>query len=470
MRRYALRSPSVTPGAAFEPLSDGGARIVTRATPWEQAVGFPLSFDKAARSMFALVACRRGEVGVSVLAEDGVMRIAPEELVSAGETSVISTSFNSTVQPAGWLIVRNGAEETESECDVTSLFAGEIPSVELTDPQIAVALRNPLAARVSCARRAWPEDVLAAVGSGHIPILVKPPHTPLRLPPARDLWGGAAEAVILDAAEDLVELLERFQPDALERHVAVLAEDSMRSYLRMNVVRVVRLVELLRRRGFKGGELLEVGAWFGSFALALQRLGYDVIACDRYSSYGTAFDSYIELMECDGIRIVSTDRQNELEQIAGLGQFDIVLAGAVIEHVPHTPRHLLETLFGAVRPGGLLVLDTPNVARYWNRRALERGDTTFQPVEDQFLSEPPWEGHHREYTARELEWMLERVGSEDVDVEFLDYNMLQFEELSAEHAECLAAIVEDPSQSDTLLAAGRRPAAVSGAPATPSVR
>jgi hypothetical protein len=52
-----------------------------------------------------------------------------------------------------------------------------------------------------------------------------------------------------------------------------------------------------------------------------------------------------------------------------------------------------------------------------------------QPVEDQYLCEPPWEGHHREYTARELRWMLERIACEEVDVEFLDYNMLQFDEL-----------------------------------------
>jgi 2-polyprenyl-3-methyl-5-hydroxy-6-metoxy-1,4-benzoquinol methylase len=225
----------------------------------------------------------------------------------------------------------------------------------------------------------------------------------------------------------------------------------------MNVVRVVRLVELLKRRGFEAGEVLEVGAWFGSFALALCRLGYDVVACDRYSSYGDAFDGNLELMREEGIRIVSTNRESELDQIAALGRFDIVVAGAVIEHIPHTPRHLLKTLYDAVRSGGLLLLDTPNVARYWNRRALERGETIFQPVEDQFLSEPPWEGHHREYTAGELTWMLEHVGCEEVDVEFLDYNMLQFEELSEEHIECLATIVEDPSQSDTLLAAGRRP-------------
>jgi hypothetical protein len=53
--------------------------------------------------------------------------------------------------------------------------------------------------------------------------------------------------------------------------------------------------------------------------------------------------------------------------------------------------------------------------------------------------------------------MLEKVGCEDVEVDFFDYNMLQFDELSGEHTECLAKIVEDPTQSDTLLAAGRRP-------------
>ncbi len=188
----------------------------------------------------------------------------------------------------------------------------------------------------------------------------------------------------------------------------------------------------------------------------LARLGYEVVACDRYESYGGAFAGHVALMEENGVQIVSTRREDELDQIARLGQFDVVLAGAVIEHVPHTPRALLETLHGAVRPGGLLLLDTPNVTRYWNRRALERGETIFQPLEEQYACEPPWEGHHREYTAAELGWMLQRVGCEDVEVEFVDYNMLQFSELSAEHCECLARIVEDPSQSDTLLATGRK--------------
>jgi 2-polyprenyl-3-methyl-5-hydroxy-6-metoxy-1,4-benzoquinol methylase len=457
IRRLEFDSPAVSPGAAFKPLGNGGAQIVTPPTPWHHAVGFQLSVHEAASGVLALVDCRRGEVGVGVLAQDGSTLVAPEAMLSAGETRLISALVDPTGEPARWLMVRNGAGETASECDVLAVFAGSVPPVELTDGEIALALRDPFAASASCARRIWPMDVIAAVGASGVPLHVSRPGAPLRLPPPHALWSGADETVALDAAEDLVELLERFQTEAFGRHVVVLPKDSMRSYLRMSVVRVVRLVELLRRRGFEGGEVLEVGAWLGSFSLALRRLGYDVLACDRYSSYGDAFDSNIELMRAEGIRVVSTNRESELDQIAALGQFDIVLAGAVIEHVPHTPRYLLETLYDAVRPGGLLLLDTPNVARYWNRQALKRGETIFQPVEDQFFSEPPWEGHHREYTAGELRWMLEHIGCKEVDIEVLDYNMLQFEELSEEHIECLATIVEDPSQSDTLLAVGRRP-------------
>jgi 2-polyprenyl-3-methyl-5-hydroxy-6-metoxy-1,4-benzoquinol methylase len=457
IQRLALDSPAVSQGAAFEPLGNRGARIVTGTAPWQHAVGLRLGPAEAASGVLALVACRRGEVGVAVLAEDGSTHVSPEGMVLDGETRLVSALVDRDGEPARWLVIRNGAGDGASECDLLAVFPGSVPRVELTDEDVALALRDPVAARAGCTMRAWPEDVIAAVGATGVPLRVDRRPAPLRLPPPRALWSGAVDTAVHDAAQDLVELLDEFQPDALEQHVAVLPKDSMRSYLRMSVVRVVRLVELLRRRGFEGGEVLEVGAWLGSFSLALRRLGYDVLACDRYSSYGAAFDSNIELMRAEGIRVVSTNRESELEQIAALGRFDIVLAGAVIEHVPHTPRHFLETLYGAVRPGGTLILDTPNVARYWNRRALEGGETIFQPIEDQFLSEPPWEGHHREYTAYELRWMLERIGCEDVDVEFLDYNMLQFEELSAEHIGCLATIVEDPSQSDTLLAAGRRP-------------
>ena len=407
-------------------------------------------------AVLALVSCRVGEVGIAVLAEDGSTPVASETIVREGVTRLVTTLLDRASEPGRWLMIRNGAAATASECDVLAIFAGDVPSIELTNEDVARALRNPAAAKEHVVRQTWPEDVIATLSGTDLPIEVAPPPAPLRLPPADKLWHGAMESVVRRSADDIISLLDAFQPEAVEPHVALLSDESMPLYLRMNIVRVIRLVESLRRRGVESGTVLEVGAWFGSFALSLSRLGYEVVACDRYESYSGAFAGHIALMEKSGVKIVSTRREDELEQIASLGQFDVVLAAAVIEHVPHTPRFLLEALHGAVRPGGLLLLDTPNVARYWNRRALERGETIFQPLEDQYGCEPPWEGHHREFTAAEFEWMLQRVGCEDVEVEFVDYNMLQFSELSAEHCECLARIVEDPSQSDTLLATGRK--------------
>lgn len=454
-RGVSLDSPAIHEGAAFFPLGNGHGRVVTPKAPWHNAVGFPLG-DAEPMAVLALVSCRVGEVGIAVYAEDGSTPVASETIVPAGVTRLVTALLDRASEPGRWLMIRNGAAATASECDVFAIFAGDVPSLELTDVDVARALRNPAAAKEHCVRQVWPEDVIATLSSTELPIEVVPPPAPLQLPPADMLWSGAMDSVVLRSADDIIQLLDTFQPDAVEPHVALLSDESMPLYLRMNVVRVVRLVESLRRRGVKTGTVLEVGAWFGSFALSLQRLGYEVVACDRYESYGSAFAGHVELMENDGVQIVSTSRENELDQIASLGQFDVVLAGAVIEHVPHTPRSLLEALYGAVRPGGLLLLDTPNVARYWNRRALDRGETIFQPLEEQYDCQPPWEGHHREYTAAELGWMLHRVGCADVEVEFVDYNMLQFRELSAEHCECLARIVEEPNQSDTLLATGRK--------------
>jgi SAM-dependent methyltransferase len=456
MRPIGFESPFVYAKARLSPLEGGGARLVTAPVAWQDAVSFPVHVDDA-QGVLALVEGRRGAVEVNLMAADRSTPVSTGQIVSSGETRLIFAQIDNGKPPARWLSVRNAAQDLASECDIRELFAGRVPRVYPSDGEAALALRNPAAANESCVRRAWPEAIRSALGTLQLPLRVEPPRAPFLVPPPRELWSGPIESVVLGAAEDLIGLLEEFQPEPLESHVALLSKEAMRSYLKMNVVRVVRVVESLRRRGMEQGTVLEVGSWFGSFSLALRRLGYDVVACDRYSSYGRAFDRNVTLMQESGIQIVSTDREAELDQMSRLGQFDVVLAAAVVEHVPHTPRLLLETLFRAVRPGGLLVLDTPNLARYWNRRALQRGETVFQPLADQYEIEPPWEGHHREFIASEVGWMLERLGCDEVDVEFVDYNMLQFDELWTEHTECLAKIIEDPTQSDTLLATGRRP-------------
>ena len=161
-------------------------------------------------------------------------------------------------------------------------------------------------------------------------------------------------------------------------------------------------------------------------------------------------------MESVGVRVVRTSKETETGLIEkSPGTFDAVIAMAVIEHVPYMPKAFLLMLKDATKRGGLLGIDTPNVARFWARKWLNEGKTIFQNLEDQFECTPPWEGHHREYTGSELVWMLQQIGCKDVELKRFDYNMLQFQVINAQHIECLEQCINDPAIGDTILAIGR---------------
>jgi len=179
-----------------------------------------------------------------------------------------------------------------------------------------------------------------------------------------------------------------------------------------------------------------------------------VTVVDRYDTYRGAFDGYVDLMKREGVAVISTTRASEAQRLADLGCFDAVLSMAVIEHIPHTARMFLEMLVSHVAPGGVVMLDTPNIARYWNRKRLAAGESTHQDLENQYYAEVPYEGHHREYTRREMIWMLEQVGCHDIRSRLFDYNLLQFTELWPDHLDALLAMTVEPTLADVILVSG----------------
>jgi 2-polyprenyl-3-methyl-5-hydroxy-6-metoxy-1,4-benzoquinol methylase len=274
--------------------------------------------------------------------------------------------------------------------------------------------------------------------------------------PHATMWDGPIDSVVRTATEDLVGMLPLYDPEVFRQNVGYVAREQTALYLRMTAIRVASLCDLLREKGFRSGSVLELGSLFGSFALPLRRLGYEVTAVDRYETYGAGLGAYTDMLRREGVRVVPTTRENEAERVAGLPPHDCTIAMAVVEHVPHTPRHFLQAMVASTVPGGLLALDTPNVARYWNRWKLTRGETVFQDLATQFHCDIPYEGHHREYTPAEMRWMLEQVGCREVEVRLFDYNMLQFQVIDRQHIDCLMAVLTDPTQADTILAVGRR--------------
>src|SRR5260221_5100575 len=247
--------------------------------------------------------------------------------------------------------------------------------------------------------------------------------------------------------DEHVKLLPTYDVNKWPKPGARPGRDAVRTYFRQSIIRVYKLIELLRELGLRTGTVLDVGATFGYFAWPLQLLGYHVTAVDRYQDVNGGFDAYLDRLRSSGVRVVETSRGNELEIIGELGEFDAVVSMAVIEHVPHTPREFLRMLASHVRPGGILAIDTPNIARYWNRRRLAEGRSVHQPIDLQFYGDIPYAGHHREYTADEVVWMLKQVGCRDIAVTLFDYNLLQFDELASETVEALLTMPPDETSS-----------------------
>ena len=246
----------------------------------------------------------------------------------------------------------------------------------------------------------------------------------------------------------------------LARRSPSLAGYDWASYLRCSLCRVVRVQRALTAHLGAGGRVLDYGSYFGNFGLAIQAMGCRVDAIDSYRDYGTALAPWADLQREAGI--VVHDFANAGYDLQRLRQhpYDAIVCAGVIEHIPHSPKLLLDTLTAALKPGGILILDTPNLGYLYKRLALLEGQSIFAPIAEQYYTEVPFEGHHREYTVPEVEWMLTAAGHEILSIETFNYSVFGQSHLTGEHLEYYRAMVADSSLRELMVSVSRRSNAV----------
>jgi 2-polyprenyl-3-methyl-5-hydroxy-6-metoxy-1,4-benzoquinol methylase len=198
------------------------------------------------------------------------------------------------------------------------------------------------------------------------------------------------------------------------------------------------------------GRLFDFGAWLGNFSLAAHYAGCKVTAGECWDRYAPALQTQRELLHATGIDTVNIAKFYS-------ESWDAVLLMSVIEHIPHTPRHLLKQVFDTLRPGGYLILDTPNLAYIANRRRLKHGVSPYVPIEEQFFTEIPFEGHNREYTAAEVEWMLTTTGFRVLRTSFYNYSMYGVSFPHLMNARSLLPMMLDPTKRELIFIVARKP-------------
>ena len=158
--------------------------------------------------------------------------------------------------------------------------------------------------------------------------------------------------------------------------------------------------------------ILEVGAFPFFLTLPMMSKNYDVTTLDKCSSF--EFDPAI----VDKFKLKVIDCDLDVNKIpANDFSFDCVIMNEVFEHLRINLIFSMREVCRVLRPGGLLLLSTPNLRSVRGIYNLLRRQEAYCSMGGIFNNYSYLEklgvmGHVREYTAKEVKDFLQQVGFE----------------------------------------------------------
>jgi glycosyltransferase involved in cell wall biosynthesis/SAM-dependent methyltransferase len=187
-----------------------------------------------------------------------------------------------------------------------------------------------------------------------------------------------------------------------------------RSYLETHQTRLVKTLEMVPPGG-PCDRILEMGAYLQMTPALASKLGYGEV---RGCYYG-------ELGRVDRREVTSTEGETFICDIDHFDAerdrfpypeawFSTVLCCELLEHLFSDPMHLMGEVNRILKPGGHLLLTTPNIAALRGISAILQG---YHPGFFHAYIRPSESGevdarHNREYTPREIHQLLENSGFE----------------------------------------------------------
>lgn len=230
------------------------------------------------------------------------------------------------------------------------------------------------------------------------------------------------------------------------------------SYVETHLTRLVKTLEITPP-GTEQDAALEMGAYLHITPALQRKLGYgEVRGCylgpvgesnsrTVTSSAGDSFSCEIDLFNAETDVYPYPD-----------GRFATVLCCELLEHLYEDPMHLMGEINRILRPGGRLVLSTPNVC---SLRAVAATLLNYHPGLFHHYVKPDADGardprHAREYAPRDVQALFEAAGFEVVRLETAPY--LERRSLELEWVRHLLARYELPQdlREDSIFCVGRK--------------
>ena len=159
--------------------------------------------------------------------------------------------------------------------------------------------------------------------------------------------------------------------------------------------------DLIEQYVAKGSRILDVAGAGGNFSLPLAEKGYRVV----WNDLREELIPYLELKYEKGD--ITYCPGNIFEQTFE-ELFDCILACEIIEHVAH-PDEFLMKLATLLKPGGVVVLTTPN-GSYFNNRLPSFIECADPSIYESVQFKPNSDGHIFLFTPAEIKLLSERAG------------------------------------------------------------
>ena len=179
----------------------------------------------------------------------------------------------------------------------------------------------------------------------------------------------------------------------------------------------------------RGEHLLDVGAFPGHLTVAAHHLGFKVDGLTGRAESTPSLQMIVDRLDRQGISMALADVESEPFPFPD-ESFDVVLASEIIEHLHYNPYRLLRESFRVLKPGGRILITTPNINRLENLIRMIRGRTIHSEISGRFyesFSSILSARHIREYSASDLAYMLEGQNKE----------MYRFEKVQVHYSKCL---------------------------------
>jgi len=136
--------------------------------------------------------------------------------------------------------------------------------------------------------------------------------------------------------------------------------------IRGNEIYLQRTLDYLKKkRNWTGCKSLDIGCDKGDFSVQLQKLGFETYGTDiRKNVLKEAQKAKVKTRLCD------LEKRFPFKD----NSFDLLFAGEIIEHLFDTD-HFIKECKRVMKPGGILIVTTPNIASLVNRVSLLFGKT-----------------------------------------------------------------------------------------------